>query len=119
MKLSLNLLVLRCKDLEVTRRFYEHLGLIFSKEQHGKGPEHYSWENAGFVLELYPVIKDQAPDQVRVGFSTHLLADIAGNIRHSSGITVLEQAYATSDRIVMVLQDPDGRKVELSQALHR
>jgi hypothetical protein len=95
------------------------LGIVFTKEKHQKGPEHYSWENSGFVLELYPTAEDQIPDQVRLGFSTALLADIAGNVRDNAEITVLKQPYATSDRLIMVLQDPDGRKVELSQALHR
>jgi hypothetical protein len=37
MKLAVNLLVLRCKDIEVTRRFYEQLGLAIVEEKHGKG----------------------------------------------------------------------------------
>ena len=54
MKLAVNLLVLRCKDIEVTRRFYEQLGLSFVEEKHGTRPQHYAWESGGFVLELYP-----------------------------------------------------------------
>jgi catechol 2,3-dioxygenase-like lactoylglutathione lyase family enzyme len=119
MKLAVSLLVLRCKDVEVTRRFYEHLGLVFVEEKHGSGPRHWAWENAGFVLELYPTTDDQSPDNVRLGFSTPLLADLAGNIRHASDVTVLKQPYATADRLIMLLQDPDGRKVEISQMLHR
>jgi lactoylglutathione lyase len=111
-------LALRCKDVEITRRFYEHLGIVFTKERHGTGPEHYAWENSGFVLELYPVKDDQLPDNVRLGFSTPLLADLSGKIRHSSEVTVLKPPYATADRLIMLLQDPDGRKVEVSQALH-
>ena len=119
MKLAVNLLVLRCKDIEVTRRFYEELGLAFVDEKHGTGPKHYAWENGGFVLELYPAAEGQAPDNVRIGFSTPLLAELAGNLRHSSDINVLKPPQATGDRLVMLLQDPDGRKVEVSQPLHR
>ena len=119
MKLAVNLLVLRCKDIEATRRFYERLGLAFVEEKHGTGPQHYAWESDGFVLELYPAAEGQPPDNVRIGFSTHLLADLAGDLRHSSGVNVVKQPYATADRLVMLLQDPDGRKVELSQPLHR
>lgn len=118
MKLSVNLLVLRCKDVELTRRFYEQLGLVFVEEKHGTGPTHYAWESAGFVLELYPITPGQAPDNVRLGFCTPLLADVTGNIRQSSDVTVLKQPYATADRLVVLLQDPDGRKVEVSQKLH-
>ena len=119
MKLAVNLLVLRCKDIEVTRRFYEHLGLAFVEEKHGTGPRHYVWESGGFVLELYPAAEGQAPDNVRIGLSTPLLADLAGNLRHSSDVTIVKQPYATADRLVMLLQDPDDRKVEVSQPLHR
>src|SRR5262249_24705046 len=103
MKLAVNLLVLRCKDIEVTRRFYEQLGLAFVEEKHGKGPQHYAWESRGFVLELYPTAEGQAPDNVRIGFSTPLLADLAGNLRHSSNVNVVKQPYATADRLMMLL----------------
>ena len=119
MKLTFNLLVLSCKDVAVTRRFYEQLGLSFSEEKHGTGPQHYAWESGGLVLELYPAAEGQTPENVRIGFSTPLLADLAGNLRHSADVTILRQPYATVDRLVMLLQDPDGRKVEISQRLHR
>jgi hypothetical protein len=119
MEISVNLLVLRCKDVESTRAFYEKVGLTFTKEKHGAGPEHYAWENNNFVLELYPLAENQSPDNVRLGFSTPLLADVSGNVLHRSDVTVLKPPYATADRVVMLLQDPDGRKVEISQALHR
>ena len=119
MKLAVNLLVLHCKDIEVTRRFYEQLGLAFVEEKHGSGPRHYVSESGGFVLELYPAAKGQTPDNVRIGFSTPFLADLSGKLRHSSDMNIVKQPYATADRLVMLLQDPDGRKVELSQPLHR
>jgi catechol 2,3-dioxygenase-like lactoylglutathione lyase family enzyme len=119
MKLSVNLLVLRCKDIEVTRRFYEQLGLAFVEEKHGSGPQHFVWESSGFVLELYPMRDGQSPDNVRIGLSTPLLADLAGDLRHNTDVNIVKQPYTTADRIVMLLQDPDGRKVEVSQPLHR
>jgi len=117
-QLAVNLLVLRCKDIERTRHFYEQLGLSFVEEKHGNGPRHYAWETAGFVLELYPAAEGQLPDNVRIGFSTPSLAELAGSLRHNSDANVLKPPYATADRIVMLLQDPDGRKVEISQPLH-
>ena len=118
MKLTVNLLVLRCKDIEVTRCFYEKLGLAFVEEQHGSGPRHYSWESGGFVLELYPAAEGQA-DNVRIGFSIPVLDDLADDFRHHADVNILKQPTMTADRVVMLLQDPDGRKVELSQPLHR
>lgn len=40
--MHLNLLVLRCRDIEATRTFYTQLGLTFTREQHGSDPVHYS-----------------------------------------------------------------------------
>lgn len=119
MGLAVNLLVLRCRDVELTRRFYEKLGMSFAKEKHGRGPEHHAWQNGDFVLELYPTSHQQTPDNVWLGFSTPLLADISGNILHSPDVKVAKPPYATADRLVMLLEDPDGRKVEISQELHR
>jgi catechol 2,3-dioxygenase-like lactoylglutathione lyase family enzyme len=50
--MRLNLLVLRCKSIQVTKAFYEKLGLIFVQEQHGKGAVHYSTYVDEMVLEL-------------------------------------------------------------------
>src|SRR5262245_23679301 len=119
MKLTVNLLVLRCKDIEVTWRFYERLGLAFVEEKHGTGSQHYASKSDGFVLELYPAAEGQAPDNVRIGFSTPFLADLSGDLRYCSDVNILKQPYATADRLMMLLQDPDGRKVEVSQPLHR
>jgi lactoylglutathione lyase len=119
MKLTVNLLVLRCKDVEVTRGFYEQLGLTFVEEKHGAGPQHYASERGGFVLELYPAAEGQTPDNVRIGFSTPSLADLSGNLRHGLDVNILKQPYTVADRLVMLLQDPDGRKVEVSQPLYR
>ncbi len=105
--------------MEVTRRFYEKLGLVFTEERHGTGPRHYVWEKDGFVFELYPTTAGQPPDNIRLGFSTPLLPDVSGTLRHDPEVIVLKPPYATADRLLMLLQDPDGRKVEVSQPLHR
>ena len=36
----MNLLVLRCRDIEATRAFYETLGICFTQEKHGTGKNH-------------------------------------------------------------------------------
>jgi lactoylglutathione lyase len=111
---TLNLLVLRCTDIEKTRQFYEQLSLVFREEQHGQGPRHYACEGIGFVLELYPVAVGQLPDQVRLGFSVPSLKAVQGNCPPE---VILKQPHTVGDRLVMLLRDPDGRKVELSQPL--
>jgi lactoylglutathione lyase len=119
MNMSLNLLVLRCKDIDLSRRFYEQLGLAFVEEKHGNGPLHYAFNNGEFVLELYPTAEGQSPDNVRVGFLTDDLVTLKGDLLKGPGVKVVKPPAATADRIVMVLEDPDGRKVEISQMLHR
>lgn len=51
-----NVLVLNTdKDnMEKVKTFLESFGLEFALEKHGKGPEHYSCEVDGKVLEIYP-----------------------------------------------------------------
>lgn len=62
------LAVLVCPDIEVTRAFYEGLGLSFVREQHGNGPEHYAARIGDAVLELYPTTTDRP--SVIVGFDS-------------------------------------------------
>ena len=55
-----SLIVLKTKNLENALKFYSALGLEFTLEKHGKGPEHYAATlDYGLVLELYP---SQEPD---------------------------------------------------------
>ena len=46
--------VLRVKDIEKMKSFLESFGLVFVREKHGDGPEHYACESGGKVLEIYP-----------------------------------------------------------------
>jgi len=67
--MKLNLLVLRCKSIQITKTFYEKLGLIFVQEQHGKGAVHYATYVDEMVLELYPLKEGFEIEQSRLGFS--------------------------------------------------
>jgi lactoylglutathione lyase len=68
---ALRLLVLRTKQLERLRDFFQLLGVSFVAERHGNGPLHYAGELGGVVLELYPLAPDvHAEDPLtRLGFS--------------------------------------------------
>jgi len=106
--MKINLLVLRCKDIEVTKRFYEKLGFEFIKEQHGKSPVHYSCDVGGVLLELYPLKEELPLEQSRLGFSVELkYMEAMQNEMLSS--------YEFDGIEVMVVQDPDGRKIELKE----
>jgi len=104
--MKLNLLVLRCKNLQVSKAFYEKLGLIFVQEQHGKGAVHYATYVDEMVLELYPLKEGFEIEQSRLGFS------VAKNFIENMKNDVVSQ-YEFNGQKVFVVQDPDGRKIEL------
>src|ERR1700744_5727022 len=66
---NLNLLVLRCRNIEKAKDFYELFGMAFVKEQHGNGPAHYSATDDSGTFELYP-LEGTVPDQTGLGFLT-------------------------------------------------
>jgi catechol 2,3-dioxygenase-like lactoylglutathione lyase family enzyme len=49
---AMNLLVLRCGDIERCCAFYEVLGLSFVKHRHGQGTEHYAHEDERGRVEV-------------------------------------------------------------------
>ncbi|MCK0472476.1 hypothetical protein [Halalkalibacter sp. APA_J-10(15)] len=53
MSIYINLVVISSLNIEKSVTFYEALGLIFKKEQHGNGPEHYACEIGNLVFEIY------------------------------------------------------------------
>lgn len=93
----LTLLVLYTPQLEACYRFYSDLGLAFTAEQHGQGPDHYATVLAdGTVFELYPARSDRHTGSARLGLA------IDGNAATPP---------LTPGR--HVLTDPDGRTVEV------
>jgi len=111
--MQLNLLVLRCENIEKTRVFYEKLNLSFQKEKHGKGVEHYSTYIGKMVLELYPLKEEVPIENIRLGFSLDF--DIVSHL-YSKQIDMVSR-YEFDGRQVIIVQDPDGRKIELSEAI--
>ena len=108
--MQLNLLVLRCKNIEVTKNFYEKLGFEFLQEQHGKGPIHYSANINEIVIELYPLNDKKSIDNIRLGFS--LDDKDVSNYLKSIGIESISN-YEFQGKKNFVVIDPDGRKLEL------
>src|SRR4051794_26835533 len=111
---NLNLLVLRCRDVEQSRAFYECFDMHFTKHAHGSGPEHYAHEDERGVFELYPLKADEVADRTGLGFRNQDLGSIAERLSHAgfSPGDVQETAWGTS----FVVRDPDGRRIEVKQA---
>ena len=104
--MQLNLFVLRCKNIEISKKFYEKLGLKFIKEQHGQGAVHYSTYVGQVVLELYPLKDGFEIEQSRLGFTVE--QNVLERIKND-----IISKYEFDGQRVVVLVDPDGRKVEL------
>ena len=113
--MKLNLVVIRVADLERSADFYRSLGLSLVKERHGSGPEHYSAEIQGTVLELYPRQSEaEETRHVRLGFAIEDLDEVVGGI-HECGSRVISSAKDSPRGRRAVIADPDGHKIELLQ----
>ncbi|WP_437579065.1 VOC family protein [Sorangium sp. So ce887] len=109
--LGLTLVVLRCANLELSKQFYEALGLSFNPEQHGSGPPHYSTLLGETVLELYPA--DTTPGTpIRLGFVVPHLDGAVGAARALGDFVAKFDSNAWPPRAL--LRDPDGNKIELT-----
>ena len=115
MTLSLNLLVLRCKNIDDSRLFYEKLGFKFLKEKHDAGPMYFTADVDGLVFELYPLRENEKPDNCKLGFSTASLDSISDDLVHDKSIQLVEPVLKLHGDFVIVVKDPNGRAVEIRQ----
>ena len=114
---TLNLVVLRCADIDRAMAFYSKLGLHFARHRHGTGAEHYSAELAGAVFELYPQ-SGNGPSSLgtRIGFSVSSVDDVVAALGDYSTAVISEPKDSEWGRRAIVA-DPDGHRVELLQAV--
>jgi len=105
--MKLNLLVLRCANIDDSRKFYEQFGLTLTKEKHGKGVEHYSCCIESVVFEIYPLVKGQLACNSRLGFRVQNIEQLITKIE-------IHSQYEFNGKIIYIAVDPDGRKVEIS-----
>src|SRR6185369_2197972 len=108
---ALSLVVVRCRDLERSRQFYQAIGLVLTAEQHGSGPLHYSTKLGTTVLELYPASAE--PSNVRLGVA---VIDVAAAVESVRAIGGRVDREPTAQLSTAVVRDPDNNPVELSQA---
>jgi catechol 2,3-dioxygenase-like lactoylglutathione lyase family enzyme len=108
---ALTLIVLRCADVERSRKFYEALGLVGVAEQHGQGPLHYSITIGQTVLELYPR-RGAGSRGLRFGLLVSDVAAAASVVERAGGKVVRAEAAQIPSAVV---EDPDGHTIELTQ----
>ena len=114
MSVTLNLIVLRCANIRLTKQFYELLGLEFVEEKHDEGPVHYSSKIGGCVFELYPVRRGQDPCNNRLGFGVNDLESLLREM-HELGVEIPVRSINDGPTQVAIVRDPDNRNVELHQ----
>lgn len=111
---ALNLIVIYSPDIERACQFYSALGMAFTKEKHGNGPEHYAAASGAIVLEIYPA--DEAASSIcnRLGFRVQGLDELLPMLTTLGGTTVAMPKDSPWGRRA-VMSDPDGRRVELTE----
>jgi lactoylglutathione lyase len=113
---TLTLLVLKTRQVEQVRLFYEALGIELAEEQHGKGPIHFAGRAGDVVIEVYPFPDDGTPvdSSTRLGFAVENLADVVQALQ-GIGSKIVTAPQETALGFQAVVRDPDGRSVELTQ----
>lgn len=116
--MKLNLLVIRTKDIEVLKSQYELLGIVFEYHKHGKGPYHYAAELKDCVFEIYPLTKSmtKADGSLRLGFDVENVNATILQLQKSNW-EILSEPKETEWGLTAIVQDLDGRKVELKQVV--
>lgn len=109
---TLNLIVIRVQDLEISKRFYEKLGINFSYEQHGKGEKHLSAMLSGIVFEIYPSSNNIDTSAVRLGFHVSSVDKIVEELQAIETVILSPPKDSPWGRRAVIL-DPDGHKIEL------
>lgn len=113
---SLALLVLKTRQVEELRLFFQTLGVDLVEEQHGKGPVHFAGRAGAVVIEVYPLPDDGTPvdSSTRLGFAVKKVVEV---IRALEGIgtPIVKPPKETTWGLQAVVKDPDGRSVELTQ----
>ena len=112
--MQLKLIVLRTPDQKALADFYTLLGLKFDYHKHGNSPYHYSAHIDETVLEIYPLSKTQtaADKDLRLGLSIENFESTMTALQDSN-VNIVTPATQTEWGFMAIVQDPDGRKIEL------
>ncbi|MFS0879449.1 hypothetical protein CHH83_07640 [Bacillus sp. 7586-K] len=80
--------------------------------------EHYACEIGSLVFEIYPSQSRQIDATIRIGFDVDNIERIIEKLRLRKAQVVTEPTVSILGKRA-VLEDPDGRKVELVEALKK
>lgn len=113
---AFSLLVLKTRQVEKLRAFYETLGIQLAEERHGRGSVHLAGKAGDVTFELYALPDDDTAvdTTTRLGFAVNTLVKVVEALQ-VLGATIVSQAKSTEWGYRAVVRDPDGRAVELYQ----
>lgn len=114
--MRINLVVIKTNKLHDLKMQYEALGLQFDYHNHGNGLFHYVTEIDKTVFEIYPLAKpDNFPDNTtRLGFEIKSIDQTLPLLLQSKWI-VKTPPKKTNYGYIAIIEDLDGRKVELKE----
>jgi len=112
--MDLKLIVIRTDEMKRLADFYSLLGLTFEYHKHNNSPLHYSAAIGQTVLEIYPLTKSQseADKNLRLVFSIDNFDSVILKLKDIESIFSLEPSQ-TDFGFITIIEDPDGRKIEL------
>jgi lactoylglutathione lyase len=112
----MNLVVLRSPDIHRAAKFYRELGLLFTLERHGNGPEHFTSSVNGFVFEIYPLKDGQTPTtSTRIGFMVDSVDQLVVLLQ-TIGAEIVSNPQDSEWGRRAIVRDLDGHMVELVTA---
>ena len=116
-KTLISLVVIKTDKIQQQFEFYSALGLQFDYHKHGNGPNHYASIGNKPVIEIYPLPKGvlQPDNTTRLGFTVEDLGKLVQNLRNK-GIKIVSEPSNTEWGYSAVVQDLDGRKIELTES---
>ena len=113
---SLSLLVIRTHHFAKSYQFYSTLGLHFQQEQHKDGPIHWAAMVGEFVFEIYSADDgEKVSKSTRLGWTVENLDEVVLKVAEQDALIVLHPIDGPWGRRAVV-EDPDGRHVELYDA---
>jgi lactoylglutathione lyase len=112
----LKLLVLKTRQVDRLRSFYQPLGIEMAEERHGSGPVHFAGRVGDVLLEIYPLPGQAGTVEAttRLGFAVANAAE-AVQALCEAGALMEREPTPTPWGLRAVVRDPDGRAVELYQ----
>lgn len=112
--MHLNLIVIRSAQIHQLAEFYQLLGLTFDYHRHGKGALHYAAQIGELTFEIYPLLKNQTKTDtsLQLGFQIKNLDELIQTLQKKN-ITITQLPKQQPWGYATVIQDLDGRKIEL------